>query len=168
MEVPRLGVESELQLPAYTTATRDPSHVCDLHHSSRQRRILNPLNEARDWTCILMGTSRIHFCCTTMGTPFLFFFFFFRDVCLACHSNTSLCGLHFIYFFCLFFFFFRVISVAYGSSQDRGWIGAVAASLHHSNAGSEPSLGPIPQITTTPDPQPMEQVHGLNLRPHGY
>ena len=26
MEVPRLGVESELQLQAYTTASRDPSH----------------------------------------------------------------------------------------------------------------------------------------------
>ena len=50
MEVPRLGVESELQLPAYprATATRDPSHVCSLHHSSWQRRILNPLSEARD------------------------------------------------------------------------------------------------------------------------
>ena len=33
MEVPRLGVESELQLLAYTTAiaTRDLSYVCDLH-----------------------------------------------------------------------------------------------------------------------------------------
>ena len=32
MEVPRVGVTSELQLPAYTTATAtgDPSHVCDL------------------------------------------------------------------------------------------------------------------------------------------
>ena len=32
MEVPRLGVQSELQLPAYTTttATRDPSPICDL------------------------------------------------------------------------------------------------------------------------------------------
>ena len=41
MEVPRLGVESELQLLAYTTATAtwDPSHVCDLHHSSRQHQI---------------------------------------------------------------------------------------------------------------------------------
>ena len=38
MKVPRLGVESELQLPAYTTvtATRDPSHIFDLHHSSWQ------------------------------------------------------------------------------------------------------------------------------------
>ena len=33
MEVPRLGVELELQLTAYTTptATQDPSHVCDLY-----------------------------------------------------------------------------------------------------------------------------------------
>ena len=35
MEVPKLGVKSELQLPAYTTvtATLDPSRICDLHHS---------------------------------------------------------------------------------------------------------------------------------------
>ena len=29
-----LGVELELQLPAYTTATQGPSRICDLHHSS--------------------------------------------------------------------------------------------------------------------------------------
>ena len=36
MEVPRLGVKSELQLPAYATATAmpDPSCLYDLHHSS--------------------------------------------------------------------------------------------------------------------------------------
>ena len=54
MEVPRLPVETELQLLAYTTATWDPSRICDLHHSSRQCRIPDPLREARDWTCILM------------------------------------------------------------------------------------------------------------------
>ena len=50
MEVPRLGVALELQLPAYTTATAvpDPSHICDLHPSLQQRQILNPLSEARD------------------------------------------------------------------------------------------------------------------------
>ena len=39
------GVESELQLLAYTTATATPdtSCVCDLHHSSRKLQILNPL-----------------------------------------------------------------------------------------------------------------------------
>ena len=36
MEVPRLGVESELWMPAYAraTATQDPSHICKLLHSS--------------------------------------------------------------------------------------------------------------------------------------
>ena len=45
-----LGVESELQLPAYTTvtATLDRSHVFNLHHSSQRGQILNPLSEARD------------------------------------------------------------------------------------------------------------------------
>ena len=59
MEVSRLGAKWELQLPAYTTATAmlDPSHVCDLHHSSRQHWILNPLSEAGDQTCVLMDTS---------------------------------------------------------------------------------------------------------------
>ena len=64
MEVPRLGVESKLQLLAYTTATitQDLSHVCYLHHSSRKRQTLNPLSKARDQTCILMDASQIHFC----------------------------------------------------------------------------------------------------------
>ena len=45
MLVPRLGVQSELLLPAHTTATStpDPRHICDLHHSSRPCWILNPL-----------------------------------------------------------------------------------------------------------------------------
>ena len=62
VEFPRLGLKLELQLPAYATATatRDLSHVCDLQHSSWQRQILNPLKEARDRTCNLMVTSRVH------------------------------------------------------------------------------------------------------------
>ena len=61
MEVHRLGVESELQSLAYTTATatRDLSRVCKLHHSLWQRRILNPLSKARDWTHKLMVPSWI-------------------------------------------------------------------------------------------------------------
>ena len=41
--------KSELQPPAYTraTATRDPSRVSNLHHSSRQRRIVNPLSKGQ-------------------------------------------------------------------------------------------------------------------------
>ena len=50
MEVPRLGVELDLQLLAYATAiaTQNLSHICDLCHSSQQHWILNPLREARD------------------------------------------------------------------------------------------------------------------------
>ena len=66
------------------------------------------------------------------------------------------------FFFCLFVFCFFVVVVAiswaapaaYGGSQARGLIGAVAASLcqSHSNSGSEPRLQPTPQLTATPDP----------------
>ena len=71
MEIPRLGVELELQPPAYTTATamQDLSCICDLHHSSWQHQILNPLSQARDWTCILMDTSRVRYGWATTGTP---------------------------------------------------------------------------------------------------
>ena len=60
VEVPRLGTDLELQLQAYTaaTATQDLSHICDLYHSSQQRRILNPLSEARDRTHILMDPTQ--------------------------------------------------------------------------------------------------------------
>ena len=56
LEVPRLGVKSELQLWVYTiaTATWDLNCFCELHHSSRQCQILNPPRDARDQTRILM------------------------------------------------------------------------------------------------------------------
>ena len=55
MEVPRLGVELELQPPAST--------------KPQQRQILNPLSEARDWTCYLMVPSLIRFHWATTRTP---------------------------------------------------------------------------------------------------
>ena len=71
MEIPRLGVQSELQLLTYTiaTATPDPSLVCNLPHSSQQHWILKPLSQARGWTCNLMVPGQIHFHCATSGTP---------------------------------------------------------------------------------------------------
>ena len=76
MEVPRLGLESELQLPAYATAIAmtDLSRICNLHHSSQQWQILNTLSEARDWTWNLMVPSQICFHCATTGAPILYFF----------------------------------------------------------------------------------------------
>ena len=57
MEVPSLGVKS--QLPTYATATamQDPNHVYDLPQLKAM-----PLSEARDQTHILMGTSHVHYC----------------------------------------------------------------------------------------------------------
>ena len=62
MELLRLGVESELYLPAYATGTATPdlSCICDLHHSSWQLWILDASSEARAWTCILIDTSWVH------------------------------------------------------------------------------------------------------------
>ena len=60
MEVPGLGIKSELQLQAYTTATATPdlSHIYDCHSSLWQHQILNPRiwcwSEAKDQTHILM------------------------------------------------------------------------------------------------------------------
>ena len=61
----------------------------------------------------------------------------------------------FIYLFIFVFFAFSwAAPTAYGGSQARGLIGAVATDLcqSHSNAGSEPRLQPTPQLTATPDP----------------
>ena len=59
-------------------------------------------------------------------------------------------------FFFFFFFFglFGATPAAYGGSQAKGLIGAVASNLHHShsNAGSEPRLQPTPQLMAVPDP----------------
>ena len=71
MEVPRLGFELELQLPATATATWDPSCVCDLHHSSQKLWVLNPLSGARDQAHILTDTSQVRYHCAITGAPVL-------------------------------------------------------------------------------------------------
>ena len=57
----------------------------------------------------------------------------------------------------------RATPMAYGGSQARGLIGAVAINLHHShsNVGSEPCLHPILQLTAMLDPSPIEQGQGI-------
>ena len=113
MEVPRLGVESELQLPAYSTATQDPNRICYLHHSSWQHRILNPLWEARDPTWVLMDTNQVHYCWATMGTPVASFN-------IKGHLSSSLRR---GYYFCCCL----AVSMACVSSQARDWTHASAA-----------------------------------------
>ena len=66
----RLGVKSELQL----WSGRERSCVCDPYRSSQQCRIPDRPSEARARTHILMDTSQIRCCCTTVGTPFPVFF----------------------------------------------------------------------------------------------
>ena len=75
------------------------------------------------------------------------------------------------FFFSFLFFFFvfpRATLAAYGGSQARGLIWAVAASLHHSNSRSEPYLWPTPQLTAMRDPQATDRGQGPNLQPHGF
>ena len=60
MEVPGPGVKSELQLPAYATATATPdlNHIWELYHSSWQHQIFNPPEGgARDQKHILTETT---------------------------------------------------------------------------------------------------------------
>ena len=54
----------------------------------------------------------------------------------------------------MYLVFLGPLPVAYGGSQARGPITAVATGLHHShsNVGSKPHLQPTPQLTATPDP----------------
>ena len=97
MEVPRLRAELELQLLAIATvtATSDLSHICNIHHSSRQRYLLNPLSKARDRTQILMDAGQALNPLSHNGNSdgrlsllyfFLSFFFFF----FFCHSMQQL------------------------------------------------------------------------------
>ena len=80
MEVTRLGVELEPQLPSCTTATgwSDLSQSYDLHHSSWQCQIFNQLSETRDRTHILVDT--VWFCnpLSHKRNPLLFLFFFYK------------------------------------------------------------------------------------------
>ena len=63
MDVTRLGVESELHLLAYATATAswDLGCICNLCNSSQQHQIADPLSEATDRTYMLMDISWINF-----------------------------------------------------------------------------------------------------------
>ena len=74
-----------------------------------------------------------------------------------CALFKSLIFFSFLFFF---FLFFRATPEAYGSSQARGAIRAVAACLHHSNGGSEPSL----RLNTTAQGNARCLTHWERLR----
>jgi len=75
--------------------------------------------------------------------------YIFFEKCLF----RSFAHFSFFFFFCLFAISWAA-PTAYGGSQARGPIGAVATGLRqsHSNTGSEPRLRSTPQLTATPDP----------------
>ena len=53
----QIGAAAAAHITATATAMPDLSCICNLHHSSWQHRVLNPLSEARDQTHVLMDTS---------------------------------------------------------------------------------------------------------------
>ena len=77
--------------------------------------------------------------------------------------------LKFLFFFFCPFAISWATPTAYGGSQARGRIKAVATGLHesHSNSGSKLCLPPTPQLMAMPDLSPTEQGQGLNPWPHG-
>ena len=66
------------------------------------------------------------------------------------------------FIFCLFRLF-RATPAAYGGSQARDLIRAVAAGLRHSHARSKPRLQPTPQLMATPDVNPLSKARDRTL-----
>ena len=91
MEVPSLGVESELQLQASATATAvpDPSHIGDLLCSLWQCQILNPLSEAGNQIWILTDTAVFLTCRATTRTPV-------QSICDVCVNRHLLWASYFV------------------------------------------------------------------------
>ena len=59
---------------------------------------------------------------------------------------------HIIIIIIVILVFSRAAPEAYGGSQARSLIGAVAPGLRHSNMGSEPHLQTTPQLIASLDP----------------
>ena len=110
MEVPRLGTESELQLPAYFTATavQDLSRIYDLYHSSWQHQMLNPLDGSvttEPWWELpfIKSLSHIEFIFVRVCSSFialhaiiqLYQHHLWRDCCISIYSLASSVKLNF-------------------------------------------------------------------------
>ena len=160
---PRLGVESALQLLIYTTATArlDLSRVCDPHRSSQQCRIFNPLSEPRDRTLNFMIPSQICFHWVAVGTHSVIFkwgyYWYYRIAKKECNNSVAIIYLTQSNLFCCCCCLVAIswaALLAYGGSQARGWVGAIAAGLcqSHSNVGSESCMQSTPQFRAVLDP----------------
>ena len=80
MEVPLLGIELELELPSYATATamHDQSYMT-LHHSSWQLWNFNQMSTARYHTHVLTDSSCVHYLGAMTGTPSISFLLWFEE-----------------------------------------------------------------------------------------
>ena len=103
MEVPGLGVKSELQLLVYTTATATPGPSCihDLCCSLQQLQIFNPLSKARDGTCNLMDTGQVLNPLIHNGNSHCWIFHGSLSVCymyfsIELSSTTASCSISYI------------------------------------------------------------------------
>ena len=72
------------------------SELCQTYTRAHSNTRSNPLNEARDWTCILMDTGWICFCSATMGIPHATSWkhnvFFFHGTNWTTHFHIPLFG----------------------------------------------------------------------------
>ena len=174
MEVPRLGIKSELQLQSMpqpqqcqicitsVTYTAAYGNAGSLTHWARPG-----IEPASSWTLVGFLThwakmethKRINFKCSypqrikKKKQLCKMLEMLTNPIIMIVSLYIRIITLHILRFF-FFFCFFRAAPVAYGGSQDSGRIEAVAASLHHShsNAGSELCLQPMPQLMAMPDP----------------
>ena len=64
--------------------------IFDLHQSSRQCKICNPLSKARDQTCILMDAIQICFRWATVGIPLFFKIIWFCSVLIPIFPTKML------------------------------------------------------------------------------
>ena len=184
MEDPRLGVHLELQLPACPQPQqhqiRAPfaTYAATFGNTASLTFWIRPgIEPASSWIVVRFLT-----CWATVGTPINGIFWWTWSFVVNKVTNFRLFHLWllfivgflkklftslifsyivlFQYFKRLLFFLFglfafsRVAPMAYGGSQARDLIGAVATSLRqsHSNSGSESCLRPTPQLTATLDP----------------
>ena len=77
-----------------------------------------------------------------------------RDKVFDSDSTSFFSFPFFLFFCCCLLSFYGHTRTAYGGSQGKSLIGAVATGLHqnHSNSRSELRLQSTPQLTATPDP----------------
>ena len=111
MEVPGLGVESELQLPAHATATATPSwsRIGRLRHSFRQGHPW-PTEWGQGSTCILTHTARFLAFCAELQREHLYLCYG-KDFCVCSRVMwvTVLCS-----FLLILFVSFKEYSMCYG------------------------------------------------------